>query len=89
MIIIALIFAILFLALALWRLDYALFALIASLPIYLIRFSILGVPSTFLEIMILISFAVWFLKKWLTNIKSLFKKSGHSESVNLISLSQF
>ena len=80
MIIIALIFAILFLALALWRLDYALFALIASLPIYLIRFSILGVPSTFLEIMILISFAVWFLKKWLPNIKSLFKKSGEKIS---------
>lgn len=68
------IFAALFLILALWRVDYALFVLIAALPAYLIRFSVLGIPSTALELMILITFAVWFIKKWLPKIKSLFKK---------------
>jgi len=63
------IFSVFFLVLALIRLDYALYVLIAALPAYLIRFSILGIPSTLLEVMILITFAVWFLKNWLPNYK--------------------
>ena len=63
------IFSIFFLILALARLDYALFFLIAALPAYLIRFSVFGVPSTLLEVMILITFAVWFFKNWLPNCK--------------------
>lgn len=70
------IFAIFFLVLALIRLDYALFFLILALPSYLIRFSVFGVPSTLLELMILITFGIWFLKKYLPNIKSLFKKNS-------------
>lgn len=63
------IFSIFFLALTLARLDYALYVLIAALPAYLIRFSIFGIPSTLLEVMILIIFAVWFLKNWIPNYK--------------------
>ena len=54
------IFSIFFLILALTRLDYALCVLIAALPAYLIRFSIFGLPSTLLELMILTTFT--FLK---------------------------
>ncbi|MDD4333511.1 MAG: O-antigen ligase family protein [Patescibacteria group bacterium] len=46
----------------LWRLDWAVLFLIAALPSYLIRFNIFGIPSTVLEGMILISFAIWFFK---------------------------
>jgi len=69
------IFSILFLTLALTRLNYALFFLIAALPTYLIRFSVFGIPSTLLELMILITFAVWFLKRYLPNLRNLFKKN--------------
>ncbi len=51
-----------FLTIALTRLDLALLFLVATLPSYLIRFQVLGVPSTLLEAMILICFAVWFFK---------------------------
>lgn len=67
------IFAIFFLILALIKLDYALFFLIATLPTYLIRFSILGIPSTILEVMILITFTVWLFKNWLPYFRSLNK----------------
>jgi len=56
--------AILFFAIiAILRLDLAVLFIVALLPSYLIRFSLLGVPLTFLEVMILVSFAVWFLKE--------------------------
>jgi len=70
------IFSLIFLVLALWRVDYALFCLIAALPSYLIRFSVLGIPSTVLEVMILITFAVWFFKSWLPRLKSIFKRGA-------------
>lgn len=53
---------ILFTFIAIIRLDWALFVLLASLPSYLIRFNIGPIPSTFLEAMIIIVFAVWFFK---------------------------
>ena len=56
------IFAFLFLTLCLKRLNWAIFLLLAALPTYLIRFNIGPIPSTLLEIMILICFAVWFFK---------------------------
>ena len=62
MIIFSAIFLVGFLVLAFKRLDWALMFLLAALPAYLIRFSVLGLPFTLLEGMILISFAVWFLK---------------------------
>jgi len=70
------IFLIFFTILALSRLDFALFFLIAALPAYLIRFSLFGIPSTVLEAMILITFVVWFFKDWLPHFKNLFKKKA-------------
>jgi len=68
------IFIIFFFILALSRLDYALFFLIAALPSYLIRFSIFGIPTTILEAMILITFSVWLFKRWLPYFRDLIKK---------------
>ena len=64
-------------SLAVRRLDLAVMFLIAALPSYLIRFKIFGVPTTLLEVMVLIVFAVWFLKNFLEifdNLKRKFKK---------------
>lgn len=59
-------FAVFYLILAWHKLEWAVLLMIAALPAYLIRFSV-GVPMTLLELMILISFAVWFFQK--TNFK--------------------
>jgi len=56
------------------RTDLAVFLIIALLPSYLIRFSALGIPATFLEAMILITFAVWFLKATKLHFISWFNK---------------
>ncbi|MDP3836683.1 MAG: O-antigen ligase family protein [bacterium] len=51
---------------AVLRLDWALFIVLASLPAYLLRFNIGPIPATLLEMMVLIIFAVWFIedKPW-------------------------
>ncbi len=59
LIIIALIF---FAILAYFRLNWAIFLTLFSLPAYLLRFSIAFIPSTLLELMILIVFFVWLFK---------------------------
>jgi O-antigen ligase len=66
------IFTALFAILAWKRLDWALLLLIASLPAYLIRFKILGLPATLLELMILISFMVWLIKDFIPRYKTFF-----------------
>jgi O-antigen ligase len=80
----------LFLILSLWRLEWAVLLLIAALPTYLIRFSILGLPLTFLEGMILISFAVWLATKWLPNIRDILRKRSerqrHPFDIEIIAL---
>jgi len=53
---------ILFTFIAIIRLDWALFILLAALPSYLIRFNIGPIPFTFLETMIIIVFVIWFFK---------------------------
>lgn len=62
-----------FATLAFVRLDLALLLTIAALPTYLIRFKIYGIPFTFLEAMILISFGVWFIIKFLPHLKKIIK----------------
>jgi O-antigen ligase len=52
-------FFVLYAVLAWRRLDWGVMLLLASLPLYQVRFSLAGVPSTLLEGMILIAFAVW------------------------------
>jgi len=56
------IFGILYAATAWWKLRWAVALFLAALPAYQIRFEVLGVPSTLLELMILIAFAVWLLR---------------------------
>ncbi|MEI6596788.1 MAG: O-antigen ligase family protein [bacterium] len=64
MIYLILFFTVLFFLLAWRRLDWAIMFLIIGLPTYLIRFNIFGLPSTFLEVMILIVFLVWAIKNF-------------------------
>jgi O-antigen ligase len=71
MLIAVIIFIIFFTVLAYQKLDWALLLLISALPAYLVRFNILGIPSTLLEVMILISTAVWFVKSFLPRAKIL------------------
>jgi len=51
-----------YLALALYNLEWAVLLLIFALPSYLIRFTIFHIPSTLLELMLLISFVVFFVQ---------------------------
>lgn len=60
-----------YLFLSLYRLDWAVLLLLAGLPSYLLRFEVMGLPSTVLEGMILISFGVWLLTR--TNFSRFFK----------------
>jgi O-antigen ligase len=57
------IFAIAYLILAIKKLDWALLLILLLLPAYVVRFSVLGIPSTMLELMILMAFAVWVLTR--------------------------
>lgn len=54
-------YLIFYLILAKIRLDWAVMLILATLPSYLIRFKILGIPLTLLEAMILVSFFIWFV----------------------------
>jgi O-antigen ligase len=56
-------FLAIFFVLALRKLDWAVMFIIAGLPLYLVRFSVHGVPSTLLEAMILIAFFCWLIFK--------------------------
>ncbi len=51
-----------FTVISLLRLDLAVMFIIVLLPTYLLRFQLFGLPSTFLESMIIISFTIWFIK---------------------------
>lgn len=66
MVIFWLIFLTFFLILAIKRLDLALMLTIVLLPAYLIRFNIFGLPTTALELMILISSLVWVVRNFKT-----------------------
>lgn len=76
------IFSLLFLILAIKRLDLAVLLLIAGLPTYLIRFQIGPLPSTLLEVMIIIAFLVWFFKDGLTNLRWQNIKSHNWRHIN-------
>ncbi|MCK5475553.1 MAG: O-antigen ligase family protein [Candidatus Pacebacteria bacterium] len=57
--IILIIFFLIFTAISLRNIKYGIYAVIFSMPLYLVRFSIEGIPTTALEIMIYILFFVW------------------------------
>ncbi len=58
-----LLFLILYVGLAIVRLDWAIMLMLATLPAYLIRGSISGIPFTLLEAMILVSFFIYFISR--------------------------
>lgn len=62
-IILIIIFIIFFFELAWKKTEYALLSIVVLLPSYLIRLKIYFIPVTFLEIMILVLFTAWFIKK--------------------------
>jgi len=73
--IVLLIFLIFYLILAIKKIDWALMLIIFSLPLYVVRFDFI-IPTTILELMILVCFAVWFIKNFkqiTTNIKYSFR----------------
>lgn len=72
-------YAIFFLILAVWHLDWAMMLIVAALPSYLIRFNIFGLPTTLLELMILLAFSVWVITNWQRinkNLRESFKKNS-------------
>lgn len=62
MLILLILFFLVFAGLSRRKINWAVMLIIFALPAYLIRFNILGLPSTLLEGMILIAFFVWFIK---------------------------
>lgn len=71
-------YLIIFTAIAWKRLDWAVLFIIAGTPLYLLRFNILGIPSTLIEAMILITFTIWLIFKDGAKIKTIFKKTGRT-----------
>lgn len=71
-------FSIFFTYLSYRRINWAIFFICAFLPSYLLRFEIFGIPITLLELMILILFTVWIIKKY--------KKQGIALSLQNIKL---
>jgi len=69
-------FLTLFTILAWKRLDLATLLIIATTPLYLIRFNIISIPFTVLEAMILIAFTLWIFIYKSINFKNLFKKNN-------------
>ena len=74
----------LFIILSWYSLETSILLVCALLPSYLIRFSIFTIPTTFLEIMILIIGIAWIIKKKMNH--SSFKPWGEQASFFLISL---
>lgn len=58
------IYLFIFLSLSWKRLSWGLYSVLFLLPLYQVRFSVFGIPSTLLEGMILILSGVWLAKNW-------------------------
>ncbi|MFA5359998.1 MAG: O-antigen ligase family protein [Patescibacteria group bacterium] len=79
MIYLIIIFTVLFSIFAFVRLDWAVMFLIAALPAYLIRFNILGLPATLLEVMIWVVFLIWLVKNF-SRVKNNFLENFKKEN---------
>ncbi len=66
---------------SLYHLDWALMLVLAGLPLYLVRFSVFGIPSTLLELMILIVFFVWISKNYKQTFKNIKSKIKRNKSI--------
>lgn len=70
--------------LAYLNIGWALLVLLVSLPSYMIRFGVLGVPLTLLEVMIIVIFLVWLIserKIQLLKIKLVFSQNNKLKKV--------
>jgi hypothetical protein len=70
------IFFIIFTIISFYNLRMGIFIILSSLPSYLIRFKLFGIPTTALEGMILLTFLIWMIKKANLQFFSLPDKSG-------------
>ncbi|PIT90415.1 MAG: hypothetical protein COU22_02310 [Candidatus Komeilibacteria bacterium CG10_big_fil_rev_8_21_14_0_10_41_13] len=89
-------FLIIFTLLTWKNVRWGLFLITALLPVYLIRFSLITIPTTLLEAMIWILFIIWLVKMkkwyglsfspaiWLRNLKK--KKSGYNPIPKILRL---
>ncbi len=80
---------ILFTILAYFRLNWAIFITLFSLPAYLLRFSIASIPSTILEAMILIVFFIWLFKEkpWKNfKRKNFYKRKKYPYTLEIIGI---
>ncbi|MCK4891508.1 MAG: O-antigen ligase family protein [Candidatus Pacebacteria bacterium] len=73
------------------NIRYGVYVVIFSMPLYLVRFSIGGIPSTALEMMIYILFLVWILtgvhslecnKSWLKQTNSIYRLKPELHDLN-------
>lgn len=81
------VYSVLYLFLARYNLKWAIFLLIFALPSYLVRFKILGIPFTLLEVMILVSFGVWFfqnIRQIIQNFKFRINSKTNIKNLKLI-----
>lgn len=62
------------------RFDLALFFIIALLPSYLIRFSLFGIPFTFLEALIVLAFTFWLVKETKLKFRAWLKDKDKRQS---------
>lgn len=70
-----------FVVLSYRRTIWGLSIIVLMLPSYLYRFNILGLPSTLLELMILLLFGIWLIKGWPHKYKDLRKLSTTLKSL--------
>ena len=61
--IVLILFFLIFTAISLRNIRYGVYTVVFSMPLYLIRFSISGIPMTALEVMIYILFLVWIFSR--------------------------
>jgi len=73
--------ALVFAIVAIKKFELATLILIVCLPLYFIRFSFFNIPSTLLEVLIIILFIVWFYK----NYQSIFLRLKHNLAIRKVS----
>lgn len=72
--ILLIVFALLFIFITWWKIDWAIVLAIIFSPAYLIRFELLGIPMTILEVMVVVIFLVWLVKTFVQGQGTLFTR---------------
>jgi len=71
------IFLFIFTLICIENIRHSIYAVVFLMPLYLLRFSIFGIPTTVLEIMIYVLFLVWIFKKILKQYHSIYYDTVH------------